>query len=552
MNILGISHGGWDTAAALMMDGRIVAVCEQERYTGEKHTRAFPTEAVMDCLRMAGITLSDIDEVAFNFDPELIPEGTPRRATRSRPQYEQLVQRELGYSGPVTFHSHHECHVATAYYPSGFDRAIVASYDAIGENTSSLLCAADPSGLEVLHGGSAFPHSLGLVYTAITFYLGWKISCDEGIVMGLAGFGDPSHTVPRGSRTYEDVFREMIEVDGDFGVRINPEWFAYPTKRDTWISERFLSTFGPRRQPEAPVTQHHMDVAAAVQQRLETIVTGQLRRARELRPDHRRLCLAGGVALNCSMNGAIERMRIFDDIFVFWAAGDNGGCVGSCYLAQRAHDPGLRPLRFRNPYLGSGFDDAQIVQAATDAGLEAVRSKDVFADTAEHLAAGAIVGWFQGRSEHGPRALGNRSIITAPFPAQMKDTLNRRVKFREDFRPFAPAVLEDRASEFFELSQPSPHMLIAARARPAGLESIPATIHHDGTARVQTVSAADNDRFHRLLQAFEQRTQCPVLLNTSFNVKGQPIVNTPREAIDCFRSTEIDVLVLGDYVFDER
>lgn len=552
MNILGISHGGWDTAAALMMDGRIVAACEQERYSGDKHTRAFPREAAMDCLRMGGIDIASVDEVALSFDPELIPEGTPRRATRSRQQYEELVRRELGHTGPVTFHSHHRCHVASACYPSGFERCIVASYDAIGEHTSSLLCAADLGNLEILHEGSVFPHSLGLVYTAVTFYLGWTISCDEGIVMGLAGYGDPTHTVPGTSQTYEDVFREMVRPDGDFGVRIDPEWFAYPTKRDTWISERFIATLGPRRAPGAPVEQHHMDVAAALQQRLESIVVEQLRRAAALRPDHRRLCLAGGVALNCSMNGAIERARIFDEIFVFWAAGDNGGCVGACYLAQRAHDPELRPIRFTDCYLGSGFDDAQIVRAATDAGLVARRSKDVFADTAEILAEGAIVGWFQGRSEHGPRALGNRSILAAPYPAQMKDTLNRRVKFREPFRPFAPAVLADHADEYFELLQPSPHMLIAARARPRAHEEIPATIHHDGTARVQTVRATDNPRFHDLLRAFHRRTGCPVLLNTSFNVKGQPMVNTPQQAIECFRSTEIDVLVLGDYVLDGR
>ncbi|MCX4243622.1 carbamoyltransferase family protein [Paraliomyxa miuraensis] len=552
MKILGLSHGGWDASAALMIDGRIVAACEQERYNGEKHTRAFPREAAMDCLRMGGIELASVDEVALNFDPELIPVGTPRRATRSRRQYEELIRRELGLAARVTFHPHHECHVASAYYPSGFERAIVASYDALGENTSSLLCAADHGSLEVLHGGSVFPHSLGLVYSAVTFHLGWTISCDEGIVMGLAAYGDPTHIVPGTSRTYEDVFREMIAEDGDFGVRIDPDWFAYPHRRDTWISERFLSTLGPRRAPGEPVQQRHMDIAAALQGRLESLVIGQLRRARALRPDHRRLCLAGGVALNCSMNGAIERAKIFDELFVFWASGDSGGCVGACYLAQRAHDPGLRPVRFGDCQLGAGFDEAELRQAATDAGLTAQRSTDVFAETAGRLARGAIVGWFQGRSEHGPRALGNRSILAAPHPAQMKDTLNRRVKFREPFRPFAPAVLAEHAAELFELGQQSPHMLIAARARPGARETIPATIHHDGTARVQTVGATDNPRFYRLLQAFHQRTRCPVLLNTSFNVKGQPIVDTPRQAIDCFRSTEIDVLVLGDYVFDKH
>lgn len=568
--ILSLHYGGHDTSAALMVDGELVAACEQERYTGDKHSRRFPSDAVADCLAIAGLTMADVTRLALGWDgrrwlretylrPALTSDDRldfllgdlDRIAETAR--LEAICRERLGYDGPVSVYRHHLCHVASAYYPSGFDDALLVSYDGMGEVDTGMIAAGRGGRIEILHDETWYPDSLGLFYSAMTYYLGWQHHCDEGIIMGLAPYGDASATVPGRSETYAELMRDVVRETGDYTYEINRDWIAYHRERDTWVSERFLETFGPKRDYADPLTDHHRNLAAALQGRLEEVVLGQLARARE-QFGLARLGVSGGVGLNCSLNGRIVASGLFDEVFVQPASGDAGIPVGACYLAYAEEQGGtLAPRRRNDFYLGSRFASADVnaaLEAAGEALADAVieRPDDVFAETAEHLAEGRIVAWFTGGAEFGPRALGHRSILTRPYPAEMKDVLNRRVKFREDFRPFAPAVLAEHTGEYFALEQPSPHMLIAVQARAERRDAIPAVVHVDNSCRVQTVAEDGPPRFRRLLEAFYERTGVPVLLNTSFNVKGQPIVNTPAEAVACFLGTNIDVLVMEDVV----
>ena len=565
---LGLNFGEHDTAAALMVGDRILAACEEERYTRDKHSREFPINAIQDCLELANIELETIDEIAFGFDPvyhiqEAYLRGaidssnrlsaliTDRETIAEKFNSEDLIRKKTGFSGKISFYRHHECHLASALYPSGFTDAIIASYDGLGEIETSLMAVARSGEFDVFHSASRFPHSLGLLYSAVTHFLGWKHHCDEGIVMGLAAYGNPHQKAPSNEESYIDVFRDIIRVTGDFDYEIDQSYFTYGVAQGTWVSPKFVECFGGERQHQDSLEQRHMDLASALQLRLEEIVLGQLEKARDLYKIDR-LCLAGGVALNCSMNGKIEQSGLFDEIFVQPASGDAGVALGACFLAQKAQGIGISSKPVRNFYLGSCASKEQVSWAFKQRELTPSIPEDVFAWTASRLAEGKIVGWFQGRAEFGPRALGNRSILTRPFPAEMKDYLNSRVKFRESFRPFAPAVLEEHQSEYFAIGQSSPHMLIATQAKLPAQEKAPATVHVDNSCRVQSVNKSINERFHKLLSAFKSQTDCPVLLNTSFNVKGQPIVNTPSEAIDCFLSTNIDCLVIDDYVIEKQ
>ncbi len=566
--ILGIKYLAHDTAAALMVDGRLVAACEQERYTLDKHSRLFPVDAIRDCLRRAGLTMADVDEIAFGGDPAACIRRTyletaikdPRRVgmliqefERIKEMYhaEDIVREKTGFKGKITFFDHHLTHLASSYYPSGFQNAILLSIDGVGDNKSMKLGIGRGGAIEVVREDYDYPHSLGLVYAAITCYLGWKNVHHEGIIMALACFGDADAIVPGQNRSYYSFFEDIVLYDGTYGIKVNPEWMAYYFERDKWVSERFVGVFGPRRKYDlATLSQHHKNIAAALQRRLEEVVLGVLRNARQ---DHGigHLCLSGGVALNCSMNGRIARERIFDEIFVQPASGDAGLAIGACHLAQRARDPNYRPKKNHDYYLHGEFTAAAMEQALKQAKVAYTRPDDLYAATANRLADGKVVGWYQGGAEFGPRALGNRSILAKPYPESMRDHINDHVKFREYFRPLAPAVMQEHLHEYFDIGQESPHMLIACKVQPARKSAIPATVHVDDSCRVQSVGPDNNERFYRLLKAFHAQTGCPVLLNTSFNVKGQPIVQTPEQAIACFLGTQIDVLVLGDFVVDK-
>jgi len=565
--VVGINYGGHDTSAALMRDGQLLAACEQERYTRDKHSRRFPTEAIQGCLDLANLTMPEVDVVAYAFEPLYhIREAYLRPAMSSRDRVgtlihnigrieenfliENMIRDKTGFEGEIEYYNHHLCHLASTWYPSGFDEAVVVSFDGIGEIETGMLAVGRNGLLDVFHRDSRFPDSLGLIYSAITHYLGWRHHCDEGIIMGLACYGDPTARIPGDDRRYYQVFEEIIQETSSYSYSVNPKWIAYHQVRDKWVSDHFHEVFGEKREVSEPVTQHHKNIAAALQLRLENLVLAQLERASH-ETGLSRLCLSGGVALNCSMNGKIENSGIFEEIFIQPASGDSGVATGACFLAQKERTSSLEPRRMHNFYLGSKYSANEIETALRDRGLYIEKPIDIYEQTSVRLAEGKIVGWFQDRSEFGPRALGNRSILTRPFPAEMKDVLNSRVKFREDFRPFAPAVLYEYANDFFEIKQESAHMLIASQATERARNEIPATVHVDNSCRVQTVKLENNPRFYKLLSAFFENTGCPVLLNTSFNVKGQPIVDTPFQAIDCYLSTNIDCLVLGDYFVEK-
>lgn len=552
-----------------MIDGRLVAMCEQERYDLQKHTRTFPTEAINDCLKLGGVQLSDVDEIAFPDDvifsirerylkPALEDDFrigfmiNDIEKLREKYNIESVIRERTGFQGPIRFYRHHLCHLASAYYPSGFDEAILMSHDGLGEIESSMYGIGRGGAIEVIHDRSRYPHSLGLLYAAVTFFLGWRINYDEGITMGLAPYGDSSAPIPGDGRTYYDVLSEILQPgERPFDYSIDQSWMAYYRQRNVWVSDKFLSVFGPKRAWEDPLTDHHGHLAAALQDRLEDVVMQQLQYARD-EYGISRLAIAGGVGLNCSLNGKIMTSGVFEEIFVQPASGDAGLPIGACALAHRNNDPTYVGNRNHDFYLGSRFDNGEIRTELERQECDYQEPEDLFALVAQRLADGKIVGWFQGRSECGPRALGNRSILCRPYPAGMKDYINARVKFREPFRPFAPAVLWEHARDWFQLDQETPHMLQAVQVVPDKRDRIPAVVHVDGSCRAQTVTPENNLRFRKVLEAFHALTDVPVLLNTSFNVKGQPIVNTPEQAIQCFRSTQIDCLAIGDLFVEKR
>lgn len=567
MKVLGIRYGGHDSAASLMIDGHIIAASSQERYNYDKHSRAFPLDAIQDCLTTAGLQINDLDEIAFANDPIYhIQEFYLKSALHHQDripflindidkiklnyEMESITREKTGFKGKIGFYRHHLCHLASAYYPSGFDQAILISLDGMGEMETGMYATGKNGKIEVLHEKTVYPDSLGLLYSAITFYLGWKHHCDEGIIMGLASYGNPHELIPHTKVTYYDVFSEIIQEKGRYDYTINRDWIVYHKERNKWVSDKFYHLMGPKRDYKEEVTQHHKNIAAALQLRLETVVLKHLRALRE-DTGLTKLCIAGGVGLNCSMNGAIEQAGIFDEIFVQPASGDDGSTLGACFVASLEGGVPIAPKKNHNYYLGSVFNDDEIKKAVIASGVNYIQPENLYAATAKLLAQGQIIAWFQGRPEFGPRALGNRSILTKPFPASMKDYINAKVKFREEFRPFAPAVLKEHCATYFQIKQESPHMLIACHVQPDKKEVIPAVVHIDDTCRVQTVGKENNERFRKLLEAFYEETKVPVLLNTSFNVKGQPIVNSPEEAINCFKSTAIDSLVVGDYILSK-
>ncbi len=563
-NILGIKYGGHDTAAALVIDGELIAACAQERYTLDKHSRRFPLEAAMDCLRMGNIAMDDVHEIAYVNDlNDKIREVYLRPALESNERLAvmfndlekivqnyktpEIVRKALNYHGPINYYRHHLCHVASAYFVSGFDQALCVSNDGIGEYETSLIASGVHGEIKTLRNDNIYPHSLGLMYSGITDYLGWTHHCDEGIVMGLAAFGDPHSKTPGSNRTFYEIFKETLVETGDYAYEINRKWLDYYTVRNKWVTDLFIDICGPRRVFGAPVDQRHMDIAAGLQTRLEEVVLAQLARARD-EYSFSKLCLAGGVSLNCSLNGKIESTGIFDEIFVQPASGDDGCAIGACLLAHSKQVGPLPIKKVHDFYKGSRFTENEIVAEIIKSDIDFHQPDDLYEYTAQFLAKGKIVAWYQGSSEFGPRALGNRSILCRPYPAEMKDILNARVKFREPFRPFAPAVMREYQENYFTIGQDSPHMLIACKVRAEKKNDIPAVVHIDDSCRIQTVTPELNERFYRLLDAFYELSGIPILLNTSFNVKGQPIVNTPNQAIETFQSTNIDVLVLGNHV----
>jgi carbamoyltransferase len=577
--VVGISAYYHDSAAALVEDGRVVAAAQEERFTRKKHDAAFPSRALAWILDDAGIGLEDVDRIVFYEKPFIKFERllstyvgfAPRgfrsfraampRWFRERLFLRSLLGRELsavdGGFSPETlgFAEHHQSHAASAFFASPFDRAAVLTMDGVGEWATTTIATGRGRELD-LHAEITFPHSLGMLYSAFTQYLGFVVNSDEYKVMGLAPYGEPR---------FADVIREhVLDLKPDGSFRMNMDLFEYCTGL-TMINDRFEALFGgPARTPEGPLEQRHADLAASVQRVLEDAVLRLAAHATE-RTGERALCLAGGVALNCVANGRVLRESPIDRLFIQPAAGDAGGALGAAlagyHLALQADRPTPTADAMAGAYLGPGFDQRDVERRFDALGVhyDVLDEEGLLARTVDALVAGRIVGWLNGRMEFGPRALGARSILGDPRVPDMQARLNEAVKHRETFRPFAPAVLAEHAPEWFDLDVPSPYMLLVAevaesRLGPpspavsglAGLgvprSTIPAVTHVDGSARVQTVHADTNPRFHALLEAFRERTGCPVLVNTSFNVRGEPIVCTPEDAYRCFSGTAIDVL----------
>lgn len=570
MLTVGISAFYHDSAAVLVRDGQVVAAAQEERFTRKKHDARFPTHALCWALEHAGVRLRDADHVVFYEKPFLkferilethlgfAPRGFASfRAAmplwlREKLFQKQLLVRQLSDvddafdAKRLLFSEHHLSHAASAFYASPFDRAAVLTMDGAGEWATTTLGEGDGVDL-VLKRQIDFPHSLGLLYSAFTQYAGFKVNSGEYKLMGLA---------PRGSPKYADTIREhLIDVKDDGSFRLNLEHFDYCTGL-SMIGESFCRLFGgPARDPEAPLTERDADVAASIQSVIDDVVLRLGRHAREVTGADR-LCLAGGVALNCVANGKLLREGPFRELWIQPAAGDAGGALGAALVAQhgmarvprRSSGDGMAGAR-----LGPEFSQAEIERrlSAVGANFDVLEEKALLAATVARLTRGDALGWFQGRMEFGPRALGARSILCDPRRADAQEVLNSKIKLRESFRPFAPAVLREKVGDWFELQTESPYMLLVATVVADRKSEIPAVTHVDGSARVQTVGAEAEPRFRALLAAFADATGCPVLVNTSFNVRGEPMVCTPEDAYRCFMGTQLDALVVGACLMDK-
>ncbi|MEN8183457.1 MAG: carbamoyltransferase [Myxococcota bacterium] len=591
MRVLGISCFYHDAAACLLEDGVILAAAQEERFTRVKHDANFPSNALRYCLAEAGIAGGELDAVAFYDKPLLkfhriletylsvAPSGLRpfmkalpillREKLWIDPEIRECLERSgVGAPDELYYPEHHESHAASAFYPSPFDEAAVLTVDGVGEWATATLAVGEGPRLRLLEQLS-FPHSLGLLYSAFTYYAGFRVNSGEYKLMGLAPYGEP---------TYADLIREnLIDLREDGSFRLDMDYFGYLDDL-VMTSARLEALLGrPPRPPEAPITRDDMNLARSIQVVVEEIMLRMARHARA-RTGKRNLCLAGGVALNCVANGHILREGIFDDLWIQPAAGDAGGAVGAALSVWHNVLGNARPAgggdRMQGAYLGPEFSREQIREFldARSARYRELEDAEWAPSIARLVAGENVVGLFHGRMEFGPRALGNRSIIGDPRSPRMQSLMNRKIKFRESFRPFAPACLEARVGDYFELDRPSPYMLLVAPVRkerlrpPRGDEAelsleewvnrersdLPAITHVDASARVQTVSATTNPRFHALLTAFEAQTGCAVLINTSFNVRGEPVVCTPEDALRCFLRTEMDHLVLGPFLLDKR
>ncbi len=590
MNILGLSAYYHDSAAALVRDGDIVAAVQEERFTRKKHDAGFPAHAIAYCLKEGGVSLSDVDYVVFYDKPLVkferlletylayVPSGF-RSFLSAMPVWlkeklylKSVLKKELATLceckkrgvPPLLFTEHHQAHAASAFFPSPFEKAAVMCLDGVGEWASSSVWLGEGNRLTP-HWEMDFPHSLGLLYSAFTYYTGFKVNSGEYKLMGLAPYGEPKYV--------DLILDNLLDLKDDGTFRLDMSYFNYATGL-TMTNDKFAELFGgPARARESEITQKEMDIAASIQQVTEIIVQ-KLAETVKKELDVSYLCLAGGVALNCVSNGKLLRSGVFDDIWIQPAAGDAGGALGAALSVWHEYLDNSRKAdpadSMQGAYLGCSYSDAEVEAylASVGAKWRKLDDTELMPELAGILDDGNVVGWMHGRMEFGPRALGGRSIIGDPRNQKMQSVMNLKIKYRESFRPFAPIVKAERVSDYFEHQGKSPYMLIVAPVKEElrlpmseeqkklfGIEKLnvprselPAITHVDYSARIQTVHAETNPRLHALLDAFEERTGCAVLVNTSFNVRGEPIVNTPEDAYRCFMRTEMDYLVIGNYL----
>ena len=591
-SILGISAFYHDSAACILVDGKIIAAAQEERFTRKKHDPNYPHNAIEFVLKYANLKLSEIDQIVFFEKPFLkferlletyvafapkgfvsfakaMPLWIKEKLFQKNLLFNKLKQHDENYKSDenIFFSDHHLSHAASAFFPSPFDEAVILTADGVGEWATTTVAVGRNETLEIkkeIH----FPHSLGLLYSAFTYYAGFKVNSGEYKLMGLAPYGTP---------VYEDKVKQLFDLKEDGTFRLDQKYFNYSTGL-TMTNEKFNSLFGekPRNSKNEKITQFHMDVASSIQNVTEEIM---LKMATSLREEYNlnNLCLAGGVALNCVANGKIIEKKIFDKIWIQPAAGDAGGSLGAAlalwYNEMKKERKIFNTDQMQGSYLGPEYSQNEIEIKLKEAGakFDIMKEDDLIDKTAEDLSKGKAVGWFQGRMEFGPRALGARSILGDPRSESMQKDLNLKVKYRESFRPFAPSVLSDHVSEWFDIKEESPYMLLVSNVNKKkqikmdddqkklfGIDKlnvkrseIPAATHVDYSARIQTVHKETNPRYFKLLEKFKEKTGCPVVINTSFNVRGEPIVNTPQDAFNCFMGTELDKLIIGNCYLDK-
>ena len=581
--ILGISAYYHDSAACLLRDGEIIAAAQEERFTRIKHDFNFPKNAIHFCLKDAGISVDQLDAVAF-YDKPIVKFNRiletylsfPGRGLKSflmamplwlkdKLWIQDLISKELKYDGKILFPEHHESHAASAFFPSPFNRAAFLTIDGVGEWATSSFGVGKENHVEII-SELHYPHSLGLLYSAFTYFTGFKVNSGEYKVMGLAPYGEPKYV--------QKIYAHLLDLREDGSFKMNMDYFNYNTGL-TMTNDKFAKLFdGPPRKPETKLTQREMDLACSVQEVTEEIMIRMARNIKKI-TNEKYLCLAGGVALNCVGNGRLLREGIFEDIWIQPAAGDAGGALGAALISYHHHFN--KPLLSKNgrdlqkgSFFGTHYDDKEIEDFLKKFNLPAKKlSTDNMIETvSELIAQEKVIGWFQGRMEFGPRALGSRSIIGDARSSEMQKKMNLKIKFRESFRPFAPTVLAEKVSDWFELDRESPYMLLVADVKKEkqktmteeekklwGIDKlnivrseIPAVTHVDYSARIQTINKADNPLYHRLIERFYEKTGCPVIVNTSFNVRGEPIVESPLDAYKCFMRTEMDILALGNFL----
>jgi carbamoyltransferase len=535
----------------------VVAAAAEERFIRIKHTVDFPTRSIDYVLRAGGMSVHDLDAIVFYEKPFLKFERILKTHISMWPtswksfraflpmwlNYKLAVpyhiRQNTGYEGKIYFTDHHYAHAASAYVPSGFERSLLLTTDGTGEWSTLAFGVAEGMDMR-LERDIRFPHSLGLLYSAVTAHLGFKVNGGEGKVMGLASYGDP--------KVYADAFAKLIHVKDDGSFRLNLDYFSFHYDL-VMTSPKFAELFFPIRVPESELREEHHNLAAALQHTIEQVIFKVVRTA-HAQYGIDKLCIAGGVGLNCVANGKIIENTPINDIFVQPASGDDGGSLGSALYLHMQMFKGKHRWDMKHAYLGPSYSDDEIESMLRRRGVafEKLAYEDLIPKVAGLIADDQIIGWFQGRMEFGPRSLGNRSILANPLNPDMRDILNAKVKHREGFRPFAPAVTRESCSKYFDFDRDSPFMLLAGDVRPEMRERLPSITHVDGSARIQTVTAEQNAHFYGLLRAFEDKTGVPVLINTSFNVRGEPIVCTPEDAHDCFLRTKMDYLVLNQYV----
>jgi len=591
--ILGISAFYHDSAASIIKDGKIIAAAQEERFTRKKHDPSYPHNSIEFVLKYANLKLSEVDQIVFFEKPFLkferlletyvafapkgffsfakaMPLWIKEKLFQKNLLFNKLKNHDQNYKSDknIFFSDHHLSHAASAYFPSPFEEAVILTADGVGEWATTTVAVGKKNNLEIkkeIH----FPHSLGLLYSAFTYYTGFKVNSGEYKLMGLAPYGNP---------IYEDKIKKLIDIKEDGTFRLDQSYFNYATGL-TMTSKKFNNLFGkkPRDPKNEKISQFHMDIASSIQKVTEEIMISLAKSIRK-EYDIKNLCLAGGVALNCVANGKILQEKIFDNIWIQPAAGDAGGSLGAALALWHIEHGNKRFVNFndgmRGSYLGTEFNQDEIEKQLNNVGanFEVYEYKELINKTVEFLSHEKAIGWFQGRMEFGPRALGNRSILGDPRSDKMQKNLNLKVKFRESFRPFAPSILREDLSDWFEMDVDSPYMLLVSNINKSkkiemtndqkklfGIDKlnikrseIPAVTHVDYSARIQTVSKNTNKRYYDLISKFKEKTDCPVIVNTSFNVRGEPIVNTPIDAFNCFMGTDLDYLVIGNCILDKK